>query len=85
MKGFYDVRSALVHGGRLKQKHRARLGALDDLRAHVRRLLRSFVHLAASGHEIYNQQFFQEHLDETLVDQVERGKLRFALGLASEA
>lgn len=82
LKGFYDTRSALVHGGRLHEKHQTRLGKVDELRALVRRLLRSFVSFAAAGCGDYNRAYFKEHLDNALVDNAQREKLRQALGLA---
>ena len=81
MKDFYDVRSKLVHGGELKEKHRLRLAKIDDLRALVRRLLRSFVTFAARPPSAYNRTFFTEQLAVALVDATEREKLRTALGL----
>lgn len=83
MKAFYDTRSKLVHGAQLKPKHQHLLNNVDELRSHVRRLLRALVHLAASGHSAYNKQFFNELLDETLVNDAEREKLRVSLGLVS--
>jgi hypothetical protein len=81
VKGFYDTRSALVHGGRLKEKHQLRLAKIDELRSVVRRLLRAFVGFATSGGHGYDKPFFQEHLDAALVNPGEREKLRDALGL----
>jgi hypothetical protein len=81
MKDFYDTRSKIVHGGSLKKKHELVLGRIDDLRALVRRLLRAFVGFAASPPDGYDKQFFEEKLDQVLLDAPEREKLRKALCL----
>ena len=82
LRDFYGTRSAIVHGGRLGEKHQIRLGRVDELRSLVRRLLRSFVGFAAAtGDDVYNKAFFKEHLDAALVDNAQREKLRRALGL----
>ena len=81
MKGFYDTRSRVVHGGALKQKHTQHLGMIEDLRSLVRRLLRSFLAFGASPPNGYNKSFFDENLDAALVHAAERQKLRTALRL----
>jgi hypothetical protein len=84
IKDFYDTRSKLVHGAALKQKHHTQLAKIDELRAIVRRLLRSFVTFAASPPGAYDRQFFTEKLDQALVNAEERERLRAALGLDRE-
>ena len=81
MKEFYDTRSAVVHGGRSNAKQRGHLEHFEDLRGIVRRLLRSFVVLSVNASHGYSKSFFEEKLDITLADAVEREKLRNALGL----
>jgi len=81
VKGFYDTRSALVHGGRLKEKHQQRLAAVDELRSIVRRLLRAFVGSAAKAGHNYDKAFFKKHLDAALVSSAQRENLRQALEL----
>jgi Apea-like HEPN len=81
MRGFYDTRSKIVHGGALKQKEHAHLANVDELLAVVRRLLRSFVAFAVNPPSAYSKTFFQERLDIALVDAAQREKLRIALGL----
>lgn len=81
MKDFYDTRSRLVHGGELKHKHHLQLAKMDDLRAIVRRLLRSFVTFAANPPGTFDKKFFAERLDQALVDATERERLRASLGL----
>jgi hypothetical protein len=81
MKEFYDTRSVLVHGAPLKLKHQRRLAEIDELRAIVRCLLRSFVAFAANPNKKYNKSFWERDLDITLVNTPERERLRAALGL----
>jgi hypothetical protein len=81
IKGFYDTRSRIVHGGSLDKKHQERLQRIDELRSIVRRLLRSFVEFAVAPASGYDKAFWQEQLDATLVDGAQREKLREALGL----
>lgn len=82
VKGFYDARSRIVHGGRLGKKQSASLAAVDDLRDIVRQLLRSFV-LFAAGNALHpNKRFFAEELDAALVDASRREHLRDLLGMA---
>jgi hypothetical protein len=82
MRGFYDTRSTIVHGGSLKTKHQKDLGNFEVLRALVRRLLRSFVAFAVRPPKEYPRSFFRENLDAALVDSMEREKLRATLGLS---
>jgi len=81
MKDFYDTRSKLVHGARLRGKHQRCLRQVDELRSLIRMLLRSFVKFAVNPQEKYNKAFFNECLDVALVDATERENLRTALGL----
>jgi hypothetical protein len=81
MRGFYDTRSTIVHGGSLKTKHQKNLNNVEVLRALVRRLLASFVAFAVHPPKEYPKSFFKENLDVVLVDSAEREKLRAALGL----
>jgi len=81
MKGFYDTRSKLVHGGHLKKRHRDHLAQVHELRSLARLLLRSFVAFATNPTSGYGKALFEENLDATLVDATEREKLRAALGL----
>ena len=82
MKEFYDTRSAVVHGGRLNAKQRRHLEHFEELREIVRRVLRSFVVFSVNVAHGYSKSFFDEKLDITLADTVERERLRTALGLA---
>jgi hypothetical protein len=81
VKGFYDARSRIVHGGRLGRKQSTALAAIDDLVDMVRRLLRSFVLFAADDARQVAKRFFAEELDAALVDARRREDLRGLLGL----
>ena len=83
MKGFYDTRSRIVHGGRLTPKNQAILEKVNDLRAVVRRLLLAFVSFAADETKTVPKNFFKESLDGVLLDSIEREKLRQLLSLAA--
>jgi hypothetical protein len=82
LKGFYDTRSRIVHGGELKQKHRAYLANVEELLSIVRRLLRAFMAFAVNPPSAYSEKFFGERLDIALVDAAQREKLRTAFCLA---
>jgi hypothetical protein len=82
VKGFYDTRSRLVHGGRLNAKNQGFLTRVDELRSFVRRLLSSFVRMAVQGSENYNKRFFAEQLDAALINASERERLRREFRLA---
>ncbi len=81
IRGFYDTRSRIVHGGTLGKRHQDLLQRLEELQAIARRLLRSFVEFAAEPKEGYGKPFWQEQLDAALVDSNEREKLRAVLRL----
>ncbi len=81
MKAYYDLRSKLVHGAALKEKHHALLADPERLRHLVRELLRGFVHLATTPGHGYGKAWFQEHLDVALQVESERVALREALNL----
>ena len=81
VKGYYDARSRIVHGGRLGKKQSASLAAVDDLRDLVRRLLRSIVQFAADDVRHVAKGFFAEELDAALIDGARREELRRLLGL----
>lgn len=83
VKGYYDARSRIVHGGRLGKKQSASLAAVDDLRNLVRRLLRSFVQFAADDARHVTKGFFAEELDAALIDAARREELRRLLGLTA--
>jgi len=81
VKGFYDTRSAIVHGSKLKPTHLRHLEKADELTGLVRRLLRAFVAFAARDEQEYSNTFFEKDLDAALMSAAERGKLRRSLGL----
>lgn len=81
VKDFYDTRSRLVHGDELSEKRQKLLQRVDELRAIVRALLRSFVAFAVAPRDGYGKAFWKEQLDVTLVDATARERLRTALCL----
>lgn len=83
MKAYYDLRSKLVHGAALKEKHSALLMDTERLRHLVRELLRGFVHLATTPGHRYDKAWFQEQLDVALQVESERVALREALNLST--
>jgi hypothetical protein len=80
MKGFYDTRSRIVHGGDLKRKHIQHLEMFEELLSIVRHLLRAFVRFGVCRVEGYSESYFNEKLDAALVHTGERERLRAALG-----
>ena len=89
MKGYYDTRSSVVHGGsrlytrsgRLKDRPRWHLENQQDLREYLRRLLVSFVNLSLTSEHSFNRDFFEENrLDSTLLHDERRSELRVAMG-----
>jgi Apea-like HEPN len=85
IKGYYDTRSRIVHGGRPSNKHSTFLSSVDELRNTVRRLLRCFVLFAADDSRKVDKQFFAQNLDAALVNAGERDKLRMLLRLTEVA
>jgi hypothetical protein len=81
VKGFYDTRSRIVHGGAIGKKHQDRLQDIERLAEIVRRLLRSFVEFAIAPVNSYERSFWEEELDAALLDAAKREKLREALKL----
>jgi hypothetical protein len=69
MKEFYDLRSMIVHGSRMKPKHRTRLEQSDDLREIVRAVLLTILTLIGEG---MNKPQIDQLLDEIIFDQFRR-------------
>jgi hypothetical protein len=84
MKAYYDLRSKLVHGAALKEKHHALLADTERLRHLVRELLQGFVHLATTPGHSYGKAWFQDQLDVALQVESERIGLRDALNLRQD-
>ena len=88
MKGYYDTRSSVVHGGsrlynqqgQLREKHRQHLENQQDLRDVVRRLLVGFIRLTLSSEHSFNNEFFEQRLDSALLHSTKRSELRVAMG-----
>ena len=91
MKGYYDTRSRVIHGGselynrqgQLKEKPGWHLGNQQDLRKFVRRLLVGFIRLAVSSGHSFDNEFFDQKLDSALLHSTRRSELRVAMGLES--
>jgi hypothetical protein len=81
VKEFYDTRSRIVHGGRLKTKQQEHLLKVDELRDLVRRLLVAFVAFAADDKRVASKGLFHSELDSILVDSRKREELRQLLAL----
>lgn len=89
MKGYYDTRSRVVHGGselynrqgQLKDKPGRYLENQQDLRDYVRRLLVGFLRLAVSSGHSFDSAFFEDSLDSALLHSTRRSELRVAMGL----
>jgi len=82
LKDFYNTRSRVIHGANLQAKHQTLLQRVDELRNIVKRLLVAFIRLGNTKPVEYGKNFWQEKLDGMLVNTMERGKLRVALGLS---
>jgi hypothetical protein len=82
LRGFYDTRSRVVHGGTLSAKHLARLADYELLRRYVRQLLVAFLHLATTPGQSYGPDYFRQLLDLDLQHADRRSALRAAMGMA---
>lgn len=88
MKGYYDTRSRVVHGGsalynkqgQLKAKPQWHLENQQHLRDFVRRLLVGFIRLAVTDGHSFDEKFFQDTLDSVLLHGIRRSELRAAMG-----
>jgi hypothetical protein len=93
MKGYYDTRSSVVHGGsrlynkagQLRDKPRWHLENQQNLRDIVRRLLVGFINLTLASDHSYNRDFFDGEVDSALMHAKSRSKLRAAMGLEVKA
>jgi hypothetical protein len=84
MKGYYDARSAVVHGDQLKPRHLQHISRIEDLRAIVRLLLRTFIGFAATPKRGWDKSAFRgKGLDTALADATRRAELRRVLKLGS--
>jgi hypothetical protein len=82
LRGFYDTRSRVVHGGTLNAKHQARLADYELLRRYVRQLLVAFLHLATTPGQNYGSDYFRQLLDIDLQHADRRSALRAAMAMA---
>jgi hypothetical protein len=89
MKGYYDTRSRVVHGGselfnrqgNLRDRPRWHLENQQDLRDFVRRLLVGFLRLTMSSGHRFDTSFSEGRIDSTLLHSTRRSELRIAMGL----
>ena len=81
MKGYYDTRSRVVHGGTLREKHRRHLADQQALREIVRRLLVGILRLTISTEHAFDKKFFKEKLDSALLHNESRTDIRMVMGL----
>jgi hypothetical protein len=81
MRGYYDTRSRVVHGGTLREKHRQHLADQHALRDMLRRLLVGILRLTISTEHAFDKTFFKEKLDSALLHNESRSDLRVAMGL----
>ena len=82
MKDYYDVRSTIVHGGELKTAERELAGDDSELRAIVRRLLRSVIFATVHSDFRLSADYVHKELDKALLDTRKRNELREALKLS---
>ncbi len=82
VKRYYDLRSTIVHGGELKEKHLKLLQDTSPIRDIVRRLLLAFLRLA-TGTSRFNKRGFDAELDRLLLHSGDRKELQQAMGLAA--
>jgi len=88
MKGYYDTRSSVVHGGsrlykrngQLRDRPRRHLENQQDLRDFVRRLLVAFLNLRLASKHPFDRDFFEKRLDSALLHNETRSELRVAMG-----
>ncbi len=78
MRGYYDTRSKVVHGGDLKPKHVEIISNHEQLVEFVRRLLRGFIWLVIKD-EV--SEGFYKSLDGLLQHSSKRSELRMKMGL----
>jgi hypothetical protein len=81
MRDYYDIRSAVVHGGTLSNRQREQLANQRTVRDLLRRLLTGFIRLTVTSGHPFNKTFFNEKLDISLLDNTRRLELRVAMGL----
>lgn len=85
MKKFYGTRSAIVHGGELRQSHLDLISDDTPLRGVLRRALRAVLHLAVQHRKQLTRTFVDEDLDAILIHAESRQALRHEMGLTASA
>ncbi len=89
VKGFYDTRSKVVHGGYLgskaseRRKHEDRMKDYARLRDYVRQLMLGFMNLALKSNHEFNSEYFRSQIDADMQDKRRLRLLRGMMGLPS--
>jgi hypothetical protein len=81
MRRYYGLRSSVVHGSSLGPSQRRNLVNQQPLRDFLRRMLAGFIRLTVTSGHPFDKQFFDKHLDISLLDDTTRSQLRVATGL----
>ncbi len=82
LKGYYAIRSKVVHGSVLKSEQETQLRENEPLRDIVRRTLRAFVHLAVHPDKWTLERLRQEG-ETALLHNVSRTEIQMAMGILS--
>jgi hypothetical protein len=80
IKDYHDVRSAIIHGDVMREKHLKLIEDDEPLRSVIRRLLCAFLQLTRSTNVILNKEFYN-NLDYTLLHAGRRADLQGEMGL----
>ncbi|HEY6679099.1 MAG TPA: hypothetical protein VI411_09390 [Actinomycetota bacterium] len=81
MRRYYDVRSKIVHGSDLRPAERAIVDDDSDLRAIVRRFVRTVIFSTVHSGFRLTDSYIDEQVDRALLNTQARQELREALGL----
>jgi hypothetical protein len=81
MKEYYAVRSRIVHGGELRQRHLDLVNSQRPLREIVRRLLVAVLEAYTETDSPFQRTYVRERLDEVLLHAERRDALRAKIGL----
>src|SRR5262249_38882947 len=81
VKKYYDVRSKIVHGAELKEKHLALIRDPGELVHLLRRTLLAFLQISTGPSLFNSRDKLNQSLDILLLHAKERDELRGAMGL----
>ncbi|MGH3830716.1 MAG: hypothetical protein ACRDRS_09745 [Pseudonocardiaceae bacterium] len=80
IRGFYDARSKVVHGAKIKPKQEKFSSNYPALRNRVRELILGFIHLALNSRTDYPESYFSGgSLDSDLLSDAKTNALRHAM------